>query len=91
MVLDIRRHVFMMRKILCQTGILWVFPGIIPVDLLLTVPHFVRVGHDALQRKIQTLKHPQHNASAKLDSTFKDPDSRATWIDANRVLAHRRL
>ena len=90
MVLDVRRNVLVVRKATGQAGIGRMFLGIIPVQLLLTLPDLVRIDHDALAGKIHSLKDAQHKTLVELDLAFQDADPCATRIDANGVPAHKR-
>ena len=88
MVLDVWRYMLVVGEAACQAGIVGVFPGIIPVELLLALPDFIRIGRDPLAGEIKTFIHAQHYTSLELNLAFHNSNPRTTGIDAYRMASH---
>jgi len=88
MMFSIRWYMLVVGEAACQASIIRVFPGIIPIALLLTLPDFIRVSGNALAGEIKTFVHAQHNTTVELNLTFHDSDHRTAGINAYRVPSH---
>lgn len=81
-VFDVGRHMLVVWMRAGQRWIVWVRGGVVPVELLLTLPHFIRIGHDPLAGKIKTLIHPHHNILVELDVAFHNANRGSTRVNA---------
>ena len=89
MVFDVRRHVLVVWMRAGQRWVIWVRGGVVPVELLLALPHLIRIGHDPLPGKVKALIYPQHSTLVKLDVAFHNANRGSTWVDAYRMPSYR--
>jgi hypothetical protein len=90
MMLDVRRNVLIVREASRQAGIVGVFPGIIPVELSLALPDFIRIGCDPLAGEIKTFIHAQHNTLVELNPAFHNSNCCTAGVNAYRMASHNR-